>query len=137
MTMTHTGPRWEPTDAYDLLDVLADPHPVIGADVPSLFLSACERDASSNDGQVSVNRVRALLADEDIEPHRYSALWAHFTGLGKPMAKATTTVRNPATGVVEEQQLWEVCEGSQSGNNGRPYPVRRWLGTENTTSGKA
>lgn len=104
-------PRWEPTDEYDLLSVLADPHPIIGADVADLFLQACRRDAMAHNGEVSVNRVRALLADAQIPPRRYSALWSHFTGRGKPMQK---------TG------QWEVCKGSESGNDGRPFPMRRW-----------
>lgn len=110
-----TQPTWSPVDepTADLLTVLADPHPVIGADVPALFLAACRRDAMAHDGLVSVNRVRELLAGEDIEHHRYSALWSHFTGRGRPMVKTSE---------------WEVCAGSASGNNGRPYPLRRWIG---------
>lgn len=115
-----TAPRWEPTDEYDLLAVLADPHPIVGADVPDLFLTACRRDAMAHDGLVSVNRVRALLADEDIPPRRYSALWAHFTGRDKPMVKAFT-----GDGTVP---LWETCKGSSSGNDGRPFQMRRWIG---------
>lgn len=128
MTMTKTGPRWEPTDEYDLLDALADPHPIIGADVPELFLDACARDAATHDGLVSVNRVRARLADHKIPARRYSALWAHFTGLGKPMTKATDPETN--------EQLCEVCKGSESGNDGRPYPLRRWTGVDNNNQEK-
>lgn len=108
--------RWEPVDdnTADLLSVLADPSPTIGADVPALFLAACEADAYTHGGLVSVNRVRRLLADADIPARRYSALWSHFTGRGKPMVKAPGE--------------WEVCSGSTSGNDGRPFPLRRWVG---------
>lgn len=109
-----SAPQWAPVDddTADLLSVLADPHPVIGADVVDLFLAACRRDAMAHDGLVSVNRVRELLAGEQIPPRRYSALWSHHTGRGKPMVK----------------EGWETCEGSTSGNDGRPFPVRRWVG---------
>lgn len=110
-----SAPAFAPADeeTYDLLSAVAEPHPVIGADVPGLFLAACKRDAEIHGGFVSVNRVRALLVDADIPPRRYSALWAHFTGEGKPMVKADT---------------WETCSGSTSGNDGRPFRLRRWVG---------
>ncbi len=116
-----SGPSWSPIDddTHDLLSVVAEPHPVVGAEVVDLFLDACRRDADSHGGFVSVNRVRARLADQDIPSRRYSALWGHFTGQGRPMVKA----KDPATG----DYLWEPCSGSTSGNNGRPYPVRRWV----------
>ena len=101
----------EPTQ--DLLALVADVDRTTGRDVPALFLAACEADAAAHGGLVSVNRVRARLADEDIPPRRYSALWAHYTGRDRPMVK---------TGG------WETCAGSGSGNDGRPYPERRWVG---------
>lgn len=115
-----SAPQWAPVDddTADLLSVLADPHPIVGADVTDLFLAACRRAAMSCDGYVSVNVVRGILADEDIDPRRYSAMWAHFTGSGKPMVKAKDD---------SGAQMWETCEGSPSGNNGRPYPMRRWV----------
>jgi hypothetical protein len=122
MTAIHFAPADE--DTYDLLAAVAEPHPAIGADAPALFLAACKRDAETHDGLVSVNRVRALLADSDIPPRRYSALWAHFTGPGKPMRKATQF--NSFTQMVEP--LWETCAGSTSGNDGRPFQLRRWVG---------
>lgn len=111
-----SAPQWAPVDddTADLLSVLADPHPIAGADATAAFLVACERDADAHDGLVSVNRVRALMAEADIPPRRYSAMWSHFTGEGKPMVKAPGK--------------WEICEGSPSGNNGRPFPLRRWVG---------
>lgn len=102
----------EPT--ADLLTLVADPDRPVGRDVPALFLAACERDAIAHDGLVSVNRVRALLADEQIGPRRYSALWSHYTGTDEPMQKL--------------KGVWEVCSGSKSGNDGRPFAVRRWAG---------
>lgn len=108
-------PHWSPvdTDTASRLDLIADPEHPVGRDVPALFLAACEADAQTHGGYVSVNRVRARLADADIPPRRYSSLWAHYTGRGKPMLKS---------------DQWEVCSGSQSGNDGRPFPLRRWLG---------
>lgn len=116
-----SAPRWAPVDdeTADLLALVADTERVVGADVPALFLAACEADAQAHDGLVSVNRVRARLADADIPPRRYSSLWSRFTGTDKPMRKMT-----PADGA----QVWEICEGSRSGNDGRPFPLRRWVG---------
>jgi hypothetical protein len=116
-TADHLGdrgpsPHWEPTDAADLLTLVADTRRPVGRDAPALFLAACEADARAHGGLVSVNRVRERLAAEDIPPRRFSALWSHFTGRDRPMVK---------TGG------WEVCSGSTSGNDGRPYPVRRWV----------
>lgn len=96
------------------LRVVADPTHPVGRDVPALFLAACEADAYTHGGLVSVNRVRRLLAADDIPPRRFSALWSAFTGPGRPMRR---------TG------RWIECEGSESGNNGKPYPERRWIGT--------
>lgn len=118
-----TAPTWRPVDEQtaSLLDLLADDGSVSPSkdEVRRLFLDACRGDAFHHGGLVSVNRVRALLADADIEPHRYSSLWAHFTGHGKPMEKARL-----ADGSVQ----WQTCHGSKSGNDGRPFPLRRWIG---------
>lgn len=108
-----SAPQFEPTDQFDLLTLVADEHGPIGADVPALFLDACEQDARTHGGLVSVNNVRALLADAQIPPARYSALWSIYTGRGKPMVKSDE---------------WEVCSGSKSGNDGRPFRLRRWVG---------
>lgn len=110
-----SAPTWSPVDdaTADLLTLVADEDSPIGRDVPAMFLAACERDARAHDGCVSVNRVRSLLADVDINPRRYSSLWSAFTGRGKPMVK---------TGE------WETCSGSESGNDGRPFVLRRWVG---------
>jgi hypothetical protein len=110
-----SAPHWAPVDddTADLLTLVADVDSPIGADVPALFLDACQRDAAAHGGEVSVNRVRMLLADADIPPRRYSALWSAFTGPGRPMRKAG----------------WEKCAGSRSRNDGRPFPTREWVGT--------
>lgn len=118
-----TTPQWHATDpdTASLLDLLADDGSALPskAEVRGLFLAACRRDAMAHGGLVSVNRVRQLLADADIPPRRYSAMWAHFTGRDKPMVKAFT-----GDGTVP---LWEVCQGSGSGNDGRPFQMRRWV----------
>ena len=111
MTAPHFAPIAD--DTADLLSLIADVTAPVARDVPALFLAACERDAAAHGGLVSVNRVRMLLADEQIPPRRYSALWSAFTGRGKPMQKSTE---------------WETCSGSESGNDGRPFVVRRWVG---------
>lgn len=113
-------PIWSDLDdaTADLLTLVADVDSPIGHDVPALFLAACERDAAAHDGLVSVNWVRDLLAAERIEHHRYSSLWSAFTGRDKPMARALDEFGRPQ---------WETCRGSRTGNNGRPYPVRRWV----------
>jgi len=99
---------------HDLLALVADVESPVGSDAVALFLTACERDARHHGGLVSVNRVRALLDGEDLEPRRYSSFWSRFTGPGRPMVRL--------------RGQWETCEGSPSGNDGRPYPVRRWVG---------
>ena len=117
-----TAVHWSPVDSdtADLLSLVADPEHPVGRDVPALFLAACEADAAIHDGYVSVNRVRARLADADIPPRRYSALWGHYTGRGKPMVKAFDAAGDA---------MWETCKGSGSGNDGRPFPLRMWQGT--------
>lgn len=108
-------PHWGPADdeTYDLLTLVADPARPVGRDAVVAFLAACKADAHRNGGMVSVNNVRALLADADIPPRRLSALWSQFTGEGRPMRKSGQ---------------WEVCSGSTSGNDGRPFPLRWWVG---------
>lgn len=110
-----TAPQWEPTDQADLLALVADPDRPTGRDAVAAFLAACEADAKAHDGRVSVNRVSAALESEGIEHHRYSALWSHYTGRGKPMVKIPGE--------------WEVRQGSKTGNNGKPMAVRRWVDT--------
>lgn len=108
-----TAPQFEATDAYNLLHLVADTERIVGSADVDAFLDACRRDAMAHDGIVSVNRVRVLMSDRDIEHHRYSAFWSRFTGKGRPMVKADG---------------WEPCEGSSSGNDGRPYRLRHWVG---------
>ena len=117
---TATSPRWSPVDddTHDLLTAVAEPHPIVGADAQEICLAACRADALAHDGMVSVNRVRELMAEKDIPARRYSALWAHCTGRGKPMVKALDD---------QGHNIWEECEGSTSGNDGRPFPLRRWV----------
>lgn len=117
-----TAPTFEATDQYDLLSLVADETRPVGRTDVEAFLDACKRDALDHDGIVSVNRVRELLSDRDFEHHRYSSFWANFTGNDRPMRKATVEDIDPP---------WETCEGSPSGNNGRPYRLRRWVGTAN------
>lgn len=111
MTSLHFSPIDD--DTASLLSLVADVEAPIARDVPALFLDACRRDAMAHQGFVSVNRVRFLLAGHDLPPRRYSSLWSAFTGVGKPMLKTGS---------------WETCEGSSSGNDGRPFVLRRWVG---------
>lgn len=114
-----SAPQWEPTDQVDLLTLVADTERVTGRDSVTAFLAACETDAADHGGSVSVSRVGALMADQGIEPHRYSSFWSAFTGAGKPMRRANETDGVP---------LWEIRHGSTSGNNGKPFVTRRWVG---------
>lgn len=109
-----TAPAWDSPDNYtcDLLALVAEGAAGISANDADTFLAACEADAADHLGLVSVNRVRARLAASDIDPRRYSSFWANFTGKDRPMRK---------TGE------WETCAGSTSGNDGRPFPIRRWV----------
>lgn len=111
-----SAPQWSPVDEElaDKLELVA-----VGTlapnDAEARFLRACEIDAATH-GTVSVNRVRAALTNEHgltIEHHQFSALWSANTGRGRAMVKADE---------------WEICEGSTSGNDGRPYRLRRWVG---------
>lgn len=108
-------PTFEAVDrpTRDKLAIVADPEHPVGRDAVAAFLAACEADARGHGGLVSVNRVRAALVGEQINPRRLSAFWSAFTGKGKPMAK---------TGG------WITCKGSTSGNDGRPFAERRWVG---------
>lgn len=111
-----TQPQWSSVDepTADLLTLVADPERPVGRTDVDAFLDACRRDAMAHDGLVSVNRVREVMESHDIEHHRYSAFWSRFTGKDRPMVKADE---------------WEVCSGSKSGNDGRPYRLRRWVGS--------
>lgn len=104
------------TETSDLLHLVADTESPVGRDAVELFLDACRIDAKHHGGVVSPSRVRALMAGADVEHHRYSSLWAAFTGKGKPMRRLP--------GQFEE------CTGSTTGNNGRLYPLRKWVGEQ-------
>lgn len=108
-----SAPQWSAMDdeTHDLLALVADTYTEPARDANAIFLDACRRDAMANDGFVSANRVRVLVGDQ-IESHRYSAMWSHHTGEGRAMKVAG----------------YETCEGSKSGNNGKPYLRRRWQG---------
>jgi hypothetical protein len=102
-----------PEETSDLLSRVATAWTPGGADLDVEFLSACEADAKAHAGLVSVNRVRLMLAPLNIPPRRWSALWSHYCGTGKPMRR---------TG------RWEPCAGAPNRNDGRPYPLRKWVG---------
>lgn len=102
-----------PYDDQDLFDRVAVAWQPSGDDVHANFLSACEADAKAHAGVVSVNRVRAMLETVGIPPRRFSAMWSHYTGEGRPMRRLPR---------------WEECRGSASRNNGKPYPIRKWVG---------
>ena len=112
-----SGPTWSPVDeqTQDLLSLVAD-DPRVEADYRK-FLDACRACAAATGDFVYVNDVRAQLTDHNgnltIEPRRLSAFWNKATGKGRPMVKTGD---------------WQVCQGSGSGNDGRPQPVRRWVG---------
>lgn len=115
-----TAPIFSPVDddTADLLTLVADVDRPTGRDVPALFLAACEADAAANGGLVSVSRVSAALPEDVTCTERYSALWSHFTGRGRPMRRATD----------DDGQTWELREGSRSGNDGKPVRLRVWVG---------
>ena len=96
-----------------LLDLIAE-DPRVDHDYRH-FLNVCEEVALGHDA-VYVNEVRRLLTDSNgdltIRPQRLSAFWR----------KAELDGHLARTGE------WDICQGSNSGNNGRPQPVRRWVG---------
>lgn len=103
-------------ETADLLGLVADDVTPLDRDHYARFLGACEADALTHNGLVSVNRVRtALTVDGElqVDPRAFSAMWAHATGRGRPMVRA---------------EGWELCSGSTSGNDGKPYRMRRWVG---------
>ena len=113
-----SAPQFSPIDepTRDLLTLVADAETPTGQEHYARFLAACKADADAHQGFVSVNRVRAALTDNgqlQIDPRAFSAMWAHATGKGRPMVKTGN---------------WITCAGSTSGNDGRPYPERRWVG---------
>ena len=103
----------------DKLRLVADPDSPIGRDVVAAFLAACETDARSHGGIVSVSRVSAALPEDITRTERYSSLWSHYTGRDKPMRKATADDIEPP---------WEIRKGSRSGNDGKPVRLRVWQG---------
>jgi hypothetical protein len=108
-------PVFGPTNVHELLDQVATASRGASPDNPSIFLAACYWAAVCNDGYVSVNDVRTICAriGADIPPRQYSAMWSRYTGVGRPM------ITVPG---------WEMCAGSASGNDGRPYRLRLWVG---------
>ena len=116
-----SGPTFAPVDddTADLLALIANPGHPVGRDAVAAFLAACEADAAAHDGLVSVNRVSAALPDDITSTERYSSLWSHYTGKGKPMRKATTN---------DTPIPWEERKGSRSGNDGKPVRLRVWQG---------
>lgn len=109
-----SGPQFAAVDepTADLLALVANPGHPVGRDAVAAFLAACEADAAAHDGLVSVNRVSAALPEDITSTERYSSLWSHYTGKGKPMVKA---------------EGWEIRKGSRSGNDGKPVRLRRWV----------
>lgn len=109
-----SAPRFAPVDddTASLLDLIAE-DPRVEHDY-RLFLNACEEVALGH-GIVTVNAVRSLLTatngDLRIRPQRLSAFWR----------KAELDGHLARTGE------WDICQGSGSGNNGRPQPRRRWV----------
>lgn len=98
----------------DLLDLIAEDHRV-DHDYRT-FLDACSMAAAGERGIVRVNVVRAVLTDDNgdltVRPQRLSAFWR----------------KAELDGHLERTGEWAICQGSTSGNNGRPQPVRRWVG---------
>jgi hypothetical protein len=113
--MPSAAPIFAPADeaTYDLLALVADPDRATGRDAVEAFLAACRRDARANGGMVSVNRVRDLMSAAQIQPQRYSSLWAEFTGEGKPMRKI--------------EGSWETNLDKRGRNYGKPLPMREWV----------
>jgi hypothetical protein len=113
--------RWAPQieDHHDLLSDIATAWRPTSQDAHENFLAACKADADAHAGYVSVNRVRTMLEGAGLDPHQFSALWSHYTDRegvpsGRPMVRANGR--------------FEFCKGSGSRNNGKPYPLRRWVG---------
>ena len=113
-----TAPTWSADPhTMDLLEAIADAERATARDMPAAFLAACEADARAHGGVVSVNRVSAALPEDITSTHRFSALWSHYTGKGRPMRTATTA---------DLAHPWEVRQGSRSGNDGKPVRLRIW-----------
>jgi hypothetical protein len=110
-----TQPTWSRLDeaTADLLTLVADPEHPVGRDAVDAFLAACRRDARANGGMVSSQRVRSLLTGAQIPARRYSALWAAYTGPGKPMRRT---------------DVWELNTDKAGRNAGRPSILRTWVG---------
>ena len=97
-----------------LLDLIAE-DPRVDHDYQT-FLDACRAVALGYGGDVKVNAVRHVRTDDNgdltIRPQRLSAFWR----------------KAELDGHLERTGDWDICRGSNSGNNGRPQPVRRWVG---------
>lgn len=97
----------------DLIDRVATAWTPGSGGVEAEFLAACKADAEAHLGYISVNRVRELCKPLNVPPRRWSSLWTHNTGPGRPMQK---TLR------VDE------IRGCTSRNDGRPFFLRKWVG---------
>ena len=96
-------------DTATLLDFIADDPDY------TRFLRLCKLAADQNDGMVSVQAVRALVAayGVDITPRRYSAFWSRACAKGGPMVTTTQ---------------WDICDDRKGKNSGKPQRLRRWVG---------
>lgn len=105
----------QPVDEPDLLSLIADPYTTLRKPFSDAFRDACRSVASTHNGDVDPNLVRAqLLNHPDYEPRRYSAQWAPACGRDGFLAKTDRLV--PISG-----------EGSR-GNSNKSVPLRRWVG---------
>lgn len=109
-----TAPQWSPIDddTADLLAVLADPTPIHGtaADEWAEYVAALEFVATGNDGRIPANALRPLVR-----------------GVVKPSRIGAFARRARLEGLIEDAG-WDITEGDESGNNGRPCRDFVWRG---------
>jgi hypothetical protein len=101
-------------DTLNLLDLIADDPR--RSDEYDRFLAACQSDALTHGGLVSVNRVRRRMSNDyglTIHPRTYSAFWSKACARGGPMVTTTE---------------WELCTDTRGRNGGKPQRYRRWVG---------
>lgn len=114
MTTLSTHPVEDP----DQLALIADDWTVTKEHVARLFEGACYADALGHDGEVSPNRVRALmiyrLGEDGYNPRQLSALWS------------TACARD---GYLDNTDTWVQITGAGSkGNTNKSVRLRRWRG---------
>lgn len=109
--MTATSPQWSDSGQGDLLELVAQGNPSLPtADEEwQVWLTAAASVAAA-DGTLRPNRLRPLI--DAVAPQRRGAF------VNRAIARGLMVPNG-----------WEITEGSETGNDGKPARTYRWLGS--------